>query len=83
MLERHIGRKAVTELAPLQPGDVVTTYADVDALDNDAGYRPSTTIEQGVEKFIEWYRDYYNHRSNACIISSYFESCVQGAAGVD
>ena len=61
MLERHIGRKAVTELAPLQPGDVVTTYADVDALDKEIGYRPSTSIDHGIARFIEWYRDYYNH----------------------
>lgn len=61
-LERHIGKKAVTKLAPLQPGDVVTTYADVDALGQEIGYRPSTTTEQGVEKFIEWYRDYYNYQ---------------------
>lgn len=62
MLERHIGKKAVTKLAPLQPGDVVTTYADVDALGQEIGYRPATTIEQGVAKFIEWYRDYYNYK---------------------
>jgi len=61
-LERHIGKKAVTKLAPLQPGDVVTTYADVDALGQEIGYRPATTIEQGVAKFIEWYRDYYNYK---------------------
>ena len=61
-LERHIGKKAVTKLAPLQPGDVVTTYADVDALAQEIGYRPATTIEQGVAKFIEWYRDYYNYQ---------------------
>jgi UDP-glucuronate 4-epimerase len=61
-LERHIGKKAITKLAPLQPGDVVTTYADVDALGQEIGYRPSTTIEQGVAKFIEWYRDYYNYK---------------------
>ena len=54
-LERNIGKKAVTKMAPLQPGDVVTTYADVDALAQEIGYRPSTTIEQGVAKFIEWY----------------------------
>jgi UDP-glucuronate 4-epimerase len=61
-LERHIGKKAVTKLAPLQPGDVVTTYADVDALGQEIGYRPSTTIEQRMAKFIEWYRDYYNYK---------------------
>ena len=42
--------------------DVVTTYADVDALGQEIGYRPATRIEQGVAKFIEWYRDYYNYK---------------------
>jgi UDP-glucuronate 4-epimerase len=61
-LERHIGKKAITELAPLQPGDVVTTYADVEDLEKDIGYRPSTSIDEGVGKFIDWYRDYYRHQ---------------------
>ena len=46
-------------IKPLQPGDVPDTMADVDALERDTGYRPSTTVETGVARFIEWYRKYY------------------------
>jgi len=44
----------------MQPGDVPDTYADVTALTDDVGYKPDTTIEEGVQKFIEWYREYYD-----------------------
>ncbi len=44
---------------PLQPGDVTDTYADVDHLVNAFGYRPSTSIEVGVRRFVEWYKDYH------------------------
>jgi len=43
----------------MQPGDVLATYADVDALIQDVDYKPSTTIEEGVAKFVDWYRDFY------------------------
>jgi UDP-glucuronate 4-epimerase len=46
-------------LLPLQPGDVPDTMADVEALAHDTGYRPSTTVETGVERFVAWYRAYY------------------------
>jgi UDP-glucuronate 4-epimerase len=59
LLEEGLGKKAVKNLLPLQPGDVADTYADVDALITDFGYRPTTTIEVGVEAFVRWYRDYY------------------------
>ena len=59
VLERCIGRKAVLDLQPMQPGDVTTTRADVSALARDLGFSPSTTIETGVARFVEWYRDYY------------------------
>ena len=60
IIEQCIGKKAQKNLLPMQPGDVPDTYADVDALIEDVDYRPSTPIEQGVERFIKWYRDYYN-----------------------
>ena len=59
VLEDCLGRKAERRLLPLQPGDVPDTYADVDALHRDTGYSPSTTIEVGVSRFVEWYRAFY------------------------
>ncbi len=59
LLEKSIGKKAVRELAPMQPGDVPATYADVDDLMRDADFRPSTPIADGIAKFIEWYRAYH------------------------
>ncbi len=59
VLEDCLGRKAVKNLLPMQPGDVPDTYADVDALARDVGYRPGTPIEDGVARFVAWYRDYY------------------------
>ena len=58
-IEHALGRKAEMILKPLQPGDVPDTMADVDALERDTGYRPSTTVETGVARFVEWYRGYY------------------------
>lgn len=59
VLEDCLGRKAEMNLLPLQEGDVPDTHADVDDLMRDTGYRPSTPIEIGVARFVEWYRDYY------------------------
>lgn len=58
-LERSLGRKAEKRLLPMQPGDVPATYADVDDLIRDVGFRPDTPIEVGVQRFVEWYRSYY------------------------
>ncbi len=58
-LEKCLGKKADKELLPLQPGDVPDTYADVSDLVADFGYKPQTTVEQGVANFVEWYKDYY------------------------
>jgi UDP-glucuronate 4-epimerase len=58
-LERYLGKTAEKNLLPLQPGDVPDTYADVEALVADVGYKPSTTIAQGIERFVTWYLDYY------------------------
>ncbi len=60
VLERRLGRKAVKNLLPLQPGDVPDTCADVSDLARDVGYRPATTVEDGIDKFVAWYRDYYD-----------------------
>jgi UDP-glucuronate 4-epimerase len=59
VLEHCLGRKAQKNLLPLQPGDVPDTLADVEALTRDVGYRPSTPVEEGVKRFVEWYRAYY------------------------
>ena len=59
-IEDAVGIKADKELLPLQPGDVPDTYADVADLVRDFDYKPSMTINQGVAKFIEWYKNYYN-----------------------
>ncbi|WP_221054391.1 NAD-dependent epimerase [Methylomonas koyamae] len=58
-LERYLGKTAEKELLPLQPGDVPDTYADVEALVSDVGYKPNTSIEQGIARFVEWYLNYY------------------------
>jgi UDP-glucuronate 4-epimerase len=58
-LEDCLGRKAIKNLLPLQAGDVPDTYADVDDLVRDVGYKPATTVEQGVRAFVDWYRAYY------------------------
>jgi UDP-glucuronate 4-epimerase len=51
--------EAKKEMLPMQPGDVPATYADVDALVQDAGFKPATPIEVGVKRFVEWYREFY------------------------
>jgi UDP-glucuronate 4-epimerase len=59
ILEDCLGRKAVKQLLPMQPGDVLSTYADIDDLVRDVGFAPRTSIEDGVEQFVRWYRDFY------------------------
>ncbi len=58
LLERELGRTAIKEMLPMQPGDVPATFADVDDLARDVGFRPSTSIEEGIRRFVAWYRDY-------------------------
>jgi UDP-glucuronate 4-epimerase len=60
LMEQGLGKTAVKNLLPMQPGDVPDTYANVDALIQAVGYKPQTTIEEGVARFIEWYRHYYS-----------------------
>ncbi|MCJ7599028.1 MAG: hypothetical protein MUO41_10490, partial [Methyloceanibacter sp.] len=59
VIEEEVGKKAVMEMVPAQPGDVPETYADVEALTKATGFTPSTPIEEGVKRFVAWYRDYY------------------------
>jgi UDP-glucuronate 4-epimerase len=63
VLEECLGRKAEKNLLPLQAGDVPDTWADVEALVEDVGYRPETPIEVGVRNFVDWYVEYYKNRS--------------------
>jgi UDP-glucuronate 4-epimerase len=58
-IEKALGKEAIKNFLPLQPGDVPETYADIDDLIRDIGYQPATKIEDGIAKFIEWYRGYY------------------------
>ena len=59
-IEKALGQKAIKEYMDLQPGDVPATYADVDDLINDVGFKPATPLAEGIQKFIDWYNDYYN-----------------------
>ncbi len=59
ILEHCLGRKAVKNFLPMQPGDVPATFADIDDLAHDVGFAPRTPIEDGVKRFVDWYRDYY------------------------
>jgi UDP-glucuronate 4-epimerase len=57
-IEDAVGKKAIKNLLPLQPGDVVATYANVDHLKNEVDFKPDTKIEDGIQSFVDWYRDY-------------------------
>ncbi len=59
ILERKLGRKAVVNLLPMQPGEVPSTYADVVDLTQDTGFCPATSIDEGIGRFVQWYREYY------------------------
>ncbi len=59
VIEAELGRKAVKNMLPMQPGDVPDTFADVEDLVRDVGYKPATPVEVGVKRFVEWYRGYY------------------------
>jgi len=59
VLENAIGKKAVKEFLPMQDGDVYATYADITNLQQAIGFKPSTPIEEGIGKFVRWYREYY------------------------
>lgn len=59
ILEEACGRKAQVDFQPMQPGDVQRTYADIDAIQRDLGYEPTTPIEVGIPNFVRWYREYH------------------------
>ncbi|WP_291318562.1 NAD-dependent epimerase/dehydratase family protein, partial [Desulfonatronospira sp.] len=58
-LENALGKKARKNLLPLQPGDVPSTYADVDDLVRDLDYKPETSVKEGIERFVKWYREFF------------------------
>jgi UDP-glucuronate 4-epimerase len=58
-LERALGRSAIKKMMPMQVGDVVSTYADIDAAHHDLGYEPKTPISEGIPRFVAWYREYH------------------------
>jgi len=60
VLEKALGRTAIRDMLPMQPGDVMETFADVSDLTRDTGFRPQTPIEDGIRDFVAWYRDHYN-----------------------
>lgn len=64
-LEEALGRKAVRELLPMQPGDVEATWADVDDLAADVGFVPATPLAEGISAFVDWYREYYGSSGKA------------------
>ena len=59
LLEKELGRTAVKDMLPMQPGDVMETFADVGDLMRDTGFRPQTPIEEGIRRFVAWYREHY------------------------
>ncbi len=59
-LEKHLGKEALKRFLPMQAGDVKATYADIDDLTKDIGFQPSTSIDEGLKKFVAWYREYYH-----------------------
>ena len=59
LIEKALGKTAKKEFMDLQPGDVPATYADVDDLVNDVGFKPATLLEDGIRRFVDWYKDYY------------------------
>jgi UDP-glucuronate 4-epimerase len=59
-LEEALGKKSIRELLPLQAGDIPSTFADVSRLQTATGYKPNTTVREGIHAFVQWYREYYN-----------------------
>ena len=59
-IEEKIGKKAEKNMLPIQAGDVPSTYADVNDLINDLGYKPQTSVKEGISKFVDWYREFFN-----------------------
>jgi UDP-glucuronate 4-epimerase len=66
-IETIMGKSAQKNLLPMQPGDVISTYADIQELITDFDFQPSTSIAQGLEKFVSWYQEYYQASSRVLI----------------
>ena len=58
-IEKELGKVAKKNMLPLQPGDVPATYANVEDLVSDLGYKPNTSIQEGIKNFVMWYREFY------------------------
>lgn len=58
-IEKALGKQAIKNMLPMQPGDVPSTCADVSALEQDVGFKPSTSVQDGIDRFVAWYREYY------------------------
>ena len=59
LIEDATGKKAVCDFQPMQPGDVPATYADIDPITRDRGYAPTTSLDVGIPKFVDWFRSYH------------------------
>ncbi len=73
-IEKAMGKLAQKNFLPMQPGDVVTTYADVDELVADFDFKFTTSITQGIEQFVNWYREYYNYPDSKVTMSKFIAS---------
>ncbi len=60
-LEKYLGKEARKEYLPMQPGDVYQTYADISDLKNDFGFQPETSMDEGMRRFVEWFKEYYGY----------------------
>jgi UDP-glucuronate 4-epimerase len=58
-METALGKKAIKDFLPMQPGDVYKTFADINALKNDFGYEPNTSVQKGIGEFVKWFKEYY------------------------
>ena len=76
IIEKLMDRSAQKNFLPMQPGDVVATYADVDEFMNDVGFKPATPIEKGLASFVDWYRSYYNCQTIKELTSSQLPTAV-------
>ena len=59
ILENELEKKAIKEFLPLQPGDVVETFADITQINKEFNFQPTTNIDEGIKKFIKWFKNYY------------------------
>ena len=59
LIEQAVGRPAVREFLPIQPGDVLETFADCSDLETAIGFRPSTPLAKGIQRFVQWYREFH------------------------